>query len=362
VQDGEVSRFAGIVDSAMNVDMNYQETVNTDKSIQSIESSGLVRSYEIIDVSQSDSIYKVRLSVSVLEYVLDDAAKRLRIAVLPFRTSEITAKYRNFEREFSELLVQGLTQSKKFTVLDRDFAEEQARELGMLNSDEFRIDDMAKLGNKLSADLIVVGSVEEIRNRKFERNIGSSGRSIPMVDRGAKVNYRLLETATGQIRYANKHDSIATGPLHSVEGSMANTAGKMVVQQILSELYPIRAEKFVDGILVLGRGGDTLVMGQKLRLVKYGEEIRDGYTNESLGNVEKEVGVVEIVSVNSSHSNARVVSASVNLVEVFNSSSFIVRPIGSKAAREADSKQFEKVKNTGKKKVDELKEDSSSDW
>jgi hypothetical protein len=103
-------------------------------------------------------------------------------------------------------------------------------------------------------------------------------------------------------------------------------------------------------------------MGQKLRLVKYGEEIRDGYTNESLGNVEKEVGVVEIVSVNSSHSNARVVSASVNLVEVFNSSSFIVRPIGSKAAREADSKQFEKVKNTGKKKVDELKEDSSSDW
>ena len=56
-----------------------------------------------------------------------------------------------------------LTQSGKVVVLDRDYTEEDQGELSQLQGDDFSKDQASKLGNKLGADYIIVGTVEKAK-------------------------------------------------------------------------------------------------------------------------------------------------------------------------------------------------------
>ena len=67
---------------------------------------------------------------------------------------------------------------------------------------------------------------------------------------------------------------------------------------MLSAIYPLRLVRSDDpNALIVGEGGALMSRGQHYRMMQEGVELFDPYTHESLGKVEKQIGVIEIADV-----------------------------------------------------------------
>ena len=329
----------------------------------SVKSGGQIKNYKVLDVQQSEAGFIARASASIAKLKLSPESLRTRLAIVPFRIKKPTDRSREFERQFSQTLISQLSQSGKFAVLDRDYLEEQGVELNRLQAGEVPIDEMAKLGNKLTTDFIVVGSIDEVVARKRVIVMKSTGQEIPMVDQGARLSFRLIEAATAQVKFSDSFDNVK-----STQGSVTATSiigrelGRVVAQNILINLFPVRVEGVRGDNVVLGQGGDTITLGQKFNLVQYGKELFDSYTKESLGRVEKNVGIVEVVEIQSKQTYARIVESSIDFADAFKVESFIVRPIPNVSKTATKKVQSKKVKDDAAKRIKALEQSSDDDW
>ena len=107
-------------------------------------------------------------------------------------------------------------------------------------------------------------------------------------------------------------------------------------------IYPFVVESVDDKKLTIGTGGDMIEVGQKFKLIKYGDKIIDSYTKESLGRREIQVGVIEITEVTSKMSYAKVINLSQkNALEEFKPKSLIIRSLPMKKNNNTKKKQKE---------------------
>jgi hypothetical protein len=79
-----------------------------------------------------------------------------------------------------------------------------------------------------------------------------------------------------------------------------------------------------DGGVIIGAGGDQIKIGDKFRVISLGQELKDPYTNESLGRQETAVGEIEITDVESKMSQAKIITGN-NLINQKFPSGLIVR-------------------------------------
>ena len=96
--------------------------------------------------------------------------------------------------------------------------------------------------------------------------------------------------------------------------------------------------------VVIGAGGDQIKIGDKFRVISLGQELKDPYTNESLGRQETAIGEIEITTVESKMSQAKIISGN-NLITQKFSSGLIVRSIPKPAAAPAVTKPKKKNDN-----------------
>jgi hypothetical protein len=96
-------------------------------------------------------------------------------------------------------------------------------------------------------------------------------------------------------------------------------------------------------------------------LIKYGEEIFDSYTKESLGRSEQKVGTVEIVDVTGKLSKAKVIKSSININDDFQTNQYVLRPLPKKSKVNRATK-IKEVKANSIKKRKQLEEASADDW
>jgi TolB-like protein len=348
-----------------NTATDFDSVTSYDASSKDIstKTAGQVKSYEVLKSVKDADGYSVLLSVSIAKYKASIESKRTRVAVVPFRIKKPGGTSKAFERAFSQNLISQLTQSNKFAVLDRDYLNEQGVELGRLQAGEVSVDELAKLGNKLGTDFILVGTVNDVVSRKRTQIMKSTGKEIAMVDQGVRLSYRLIEAASGLVKISDGYDNVETKQgLPSGIESMAGSAGRVVASNILLNFFPVMVEAMQGGYLILGQGGKTLKKGQAFTLVQYGEELFDSYTRESLGRIEKNVGVVEIVEVYSKQSRARVVKSIVNLDNEFVARSYIVKPISENKNKVNKAKQIKELKAKSAERIKSLKKSSDDDW
>ena len=141
-------------------DENYSST-NFQELIKE-KSKGSVKSYEIIREGKNvDGQYEVEIKATIAKFDLSQSAKRKRIAILPFRQTIENSSIdpSRSTRMLNQALTNYLVQTRKFTVLDRDFDDEVLSELQNLNESS-NIEDQAKIGQQLFADYILVGRLE----------------------------------------------------------------------------------------------------------------------------------------------------------------------------------------------------------
>lgn len=337
--------------SSASLTRDLQQTINE-------KTKGSIKTFEILsETKDSNGIFNVEIKVTIAKFALSKTAKRKRIAVVPFRLNVGRIELENFSPDdFRELLNQKfstyLVQTRKFTVLDREFEEEIKGELSNLVESE-NIDDQVKIGQALFADYIVVGRVDNLEIKEVEKKFLTSEKIIKKTMGVLNFSYRIIDVPTRQIKYSSSVNlevnlKKQNQPLVYLSDMTAQNAGV----EVMYAIYPILVEKIEGELLYLGQGGNQIKLNDQYSLYERSDEkIKDSYTGETLGNVETKVGLVEIVDSNSKFSVAKIIELNLDLESNFKPRKYMIKPF--KSAKKLKQNQAKEKIEKKKKKIDE---------
>ena len=344
--------------------------LNSEAFQQEIQTAtkGAVKSYEVLSVQKDpydERLFLVSLKAVIAKYQLTKQANRSRIAVIPFRLDNSGSKLqKQFARSLNQGLASYLTQSRRFAVLDRDFEQESNTELESLKGENIPVEEMARLGNRLGTDFIIVGQINNVEAKQWFKEMKSTGKKFPMSRYGGSFSCRVIDVATGQIMFSQLHDGIKTrqGRVPDLN-VIAKQDAEFIGRKIVEGIFPLMVVSVSGKNIYLGQGGETVAKGQKYTLLQYGKRMVDPYTKEFLGREELEVGLVQVTAVQPKTSKAKILKCSVDLNKVFTPNGFIVRPIkdGIGSAAKA-SRKAKKVEKKVEQSMADMEKESDDDW
>lgn len=129
-----------------------------------IKTQGSVKSYQVLSVTCGEmGECSAKISADINKFETDAQNNRRRIAVLSFR--EKGPLQNMFAGQVNQSMVDYLTGTRHFSVLDRDYQPERLTELQGLMRDDVETAERARIGNSLGADYIVAGTVEELSKK-----------------------------------------------------------------------------------------------------------------------------------------------------------------------------------------------------
>ena len=319
------------------------------------KSGGSIKSFDILkEYEDANGLQVVEIRATVAKYKLSKTANRKRMAIVPFRVNlneiSIFGK-RGFDdadnlikfinQEFTNYFVQ----TRKFTILDREFDKEIAAELMNLDNSE-KIEDQVKIGQKLFADYIIVGRLDFLVLEKIEKKFLTSDKILKKEIGTLNFSYRVIDVPTGQIKYSSKvalevDIKKQTQPIPYLFNLTAQKAGL----EIMYAIYPILVEKIEDDLLYLGQGGNQIKVDDNFTIYERTDsKIKDTYTGETLGNVEKVVGKATIIDSNAKFSVAQITEQKYDLSEDFKPRKYMVKPIKEIKKKKSSTKTKKKKK------------------
>jgi len=357
------------------VDSDKEEYYASEIYISQIKSAtkGVVDNYEILSKHLGGGgLYHVTLSVTVSIFETEQNNSK-RIAIFPFRvgTGSFQLGKDSVDKErltslVAQNLVTTLVQSRRFTVLDREYLAETVDEQDLILSPSAPIEEMTRLGQELVADYIMVGTIESFGYNEQNAIIQSSGREFTYFLGYVELSIRLADVATRQIVFADFHKLYVTeddierfgGSFRSVgvDASIATVVADRIGRKILDAIYPLVVVSVNGEILTLGQGGSQVKEGDHLELFMYGERLVDPYTKEFLGREEIKVGMIEITRVNPKQSHARILQISMDINQEFEPQKFICR--GMLDTLDNEEEQLEEQR----KQREERRKERDDDW
>lgn len=319
------------------------------------KSGGSIKSFEILkEYKDANGLQVVEIRATVAKYKLSKTANRKRMAIVPFRINlnEISIFGKsgfddadNLRKFLNQEFTNYFVQTRKFTILDREFDKEIADELQNLENSE-KIEDQVKIGQQLFADYILVGNLDFLVLEEIEKKFLTSEKILKKKIGSLNFSYRIIDVPTGQIKYSSKVNlevdvKKQNQPIPYLFSMTAKNAGL----EIMYAIYPILVEKIEDGMLFLGQGGNQIKIDDDFTIYERTDtKIKDSYTGETLGNVEKVVGKAKIVDSNSKFSVAEIIEQKYDLSEDFKPRKYMVKPIKKVKKNNSSSKTKKKKK------------------
>ena len=353
--------------STKNDESDYLSSRDFKESIKS-KTKGVVESYSILSNAKDDSgLWVAEITAQIARFKTSKSANRKRIAVIDLigrqgccLTVEGALNPDVAAYEVSSAISNFLVQSRKFTVLDRSFQGFAETERNTLKTSEnMPVKELAKLGQELFADMILVGNLNSIRLKKAQRKMSTSDRVLEYLAGNIATNIRIIDTATGQIKFSS---SLRMNPkdldlnLGSDIFTISKKVGERVGFTVLNAIYPIQVTGVTEKIVVdLNTGGDVVSVGQVFDLMLLGEKIKDAYTKESLGKRETKIGTVEItqVSPKQSRGKATLINETSNLETNFKPKMYILR-LNNSSKKQALKKKTKEVRKQIEKDFEDL--------
>jgi hypothetical protein len=285
--------------STIGLDFSGAVKVSEGMDMVASQSGGTVKTYTVLSSSSDNRGYTtVRLKVDVEKFrsVMPETANRIRIVIAAFQglPPDQTAQLQDRLKVY-------FVQARRFSVLDRSENAQYASEMALVTSAAANLSERVRFGQVLGADFILVGKVTITKRREEVINPISMDRSV-RERTTAEITYSLIEIATRQIQWSN------IIKLASLESGYENVA-RLIGAQVSETLFPLRVVTSDDPAnLIINQGGQSVVAGQRYRLVELGAEMTDPDTKESLGRRESDLGVVEITRVSQNVSSAKLIS------------------------------------------------------
>ena len=286
--------------------------------------SGRVYGFSVLQDS-FDSVtkkYRVELDVRLpAKYQAPglDPANRRRMAVAVFRPVRSnyawygqSAGTAEWTMALADKLNVCLTQTRKFTMLDRKFDAEVNDEIARLSDVNAAPEDVGRLARKLGTDYLVVGEVS-FNDVAAPATNPFTGQAMPQASRlFAEITYRVILAPTGQLKWTDvvrlDASAFATGDLATFVSATTEAAACSISDGMMGNILPFEiVGRTASGQLVVGEGGKSLKAGEFLSAFALGEEVKDSRTGEVLDVIEDAVGTVQIVRVTDKVSYAQVV-------------------------------------------------------
>lgn len=327
---------------------------------------GTISSYEVISsTTQPIAGHEVHVRAVIAVFQRERSADRKRIAVLPLRSRDNYAidgaqlNPRAMTDVVEQAIVNELVDSRRFTVLDRKYIEQVSTENELLESGDVPISELARLGQTLTADYVLVGTLENVSGITTTKRMRTRDVEFQTFNADAQLSYRVIDPATRQVKFSRTESmSFGESELAAITTSstvapstIAVEVGKMigatVGATVTESIYPIVVTAVTSTGVVLGQGGESMTAGLILDLFRLGDRMIDPYTKESIGRIEEWVGTVEITRATNKQSYAKLVGTSkINLQEHFSPKAFIARRSRNAAATSSVATQREESRQS----------------
>ncbi len=310
------TRVNGVLDDQAKLEMN--DSINKDMQKWA---KGKILGYTVLSDRFEGGKYRVEVDVRLPgTYVVGlDPANRRRMAVTTFRPARSNYSWRGqvggttvWAQALADKLNVCLTQTRKFTMLDRKFDAEIDTELARLSAGNAAPADAVRLNQKLGTDYLVVGEIAF--NDVLPPAINPyTGRAMPMPSQlFAEITYRVILAPTGQLKWTDvvriDAAAFAAGDLATFVSQTTEAAACSISDGMMSNILPFEiVGRTGSGQLVVGEGGKSLKAGECLTVFALGEEVKDSRTGEVLDVLEDAVGTVQIVRVTEKLSYAQAV-------------------------------------------------------
>ena len=328
------------------------------------ETKGGVKTYQILEKKKNEQGWiEVKIRAEVASFELPPEASRVRVAVFPFKVFNAQGDKEKLQRLINQEINNYFVQTKKFAILDRSYLEEVAKEKSKILDGSAPAIEMAKIGNEISADFIIVGSVEDFKTEKtVTKVLTDESTKITRESATLNLNYRVLDVTTKQISNSDtiKLKISSKGGPNEAMSEIALRVAKNMGEEVLFSIYPVLVEKIDGQDLYLGQGGKQFKTGDVYEVFEKGDKIYDSYTKEVIGNIESPRGKVQITSVSSNMSKARSTEKGIDFSANFTPGKYILRPtkVDAKAAEEAVFKETkEKIETQRKERKKKLEDD-----
>ncbi len=286
------------------------EVVNSQAFAESVvtQSNGVVSTFKVDKLTPPKSnggVYVVDITAKIAKFKAPADAGKIKIVVAPLKSTQQSFNIGGRNMPVHEVLepirqqiIEALTKTGRFTVLDRDFGSDIESEMGMIGSGQTNQNDLAKLNQALSADVIWVGAVNSLSYDRMARQLKTSDRELVSYSGKWSITQRLVNLTTRQVMLSDtfKGDFPTVSPTTlgasiNEKTSVANVQTEVVkkaTESIMQKTFPISVVSIDGESVVLSQGEGAVVEGGQYKLVKLGKEMKDPQTGQSLGNIETE--------------------------------------------------------------------------
>ena len=259
-----------------------------------------------LDGPDSRGFYRADIQASVAKYKPPAAdSKKLKIVIAPLRYDSASfpmggrsVPADKVAEDLRQQILTALTNTGRFTVLDRDLGGEVAQELDMISAGQAPRAEFGKLGQAMSADVVWVGKITSFAYNRHARQLQTSDRELVSYSGGWGVSQKLVNVATRQIMLSEslrgEAPKVGATTLGSgVDGAqvsegMQSEIANRIVSGIVSRTFPITVISREGHSVVLSQGGQAVREGGRYQLVAMGKEMFDPQTNQSLGRIESD--------------------------------------------------------------------------
>jgi hypothetical protein len=299
-------------------------------------SKGTISNFKLVSLVEPTSAgqpYKANIEASIAKFTAPADSKRLKIALsqIRFSTNEFdvggtAVPASKIAGEVRQRLIDALTATGRFSVLDRDFGPEVQSELDLVASGQTPRDEMAKLSQALSADIVWVGTLNDFGYHRHARHLEMAGRDLVSYSGGWSVSQRILNVSTRQITLSDTlQDELAPTEPTTMDPGVDGTAlaAKMesevvdrTVSAILLRTFPLVVISKDGANVILSQGGQAVKVGSSYALVSLGKELKDPQTGESLGRTETSCCDVVIDRVSSKLAYGHVENVKIDLSSI----------------------------------------------
>ena len=247
-------------------------------------------------MSKTDSgkMIKARLNVNISKLQLSDELKRMRIVISSPQIHSNVKDLRNakkFNSKFYNNLSKMLTKSNRFAILDRKNVQSVSKELKMISSGNFRTEEVAKLGNKVAADYLLIPSLSAVESKKISKKL--MGEKISFIKSKASVSVNIIDISTSQVIFSDNFDLSQSG---GNVNSLAKIISDRLSRQITDTFFPAKVIGLNNKTLIVDQGKSFFNNKTKYKLYKLGGKIVDQTTGTFSARVENEVGILSYLS------------------------------------------------------------------
>lgn len=171
-------------------------------SQQAVSSStaGIIRSWRYLDKSEGANGFSVSVEVSIPRYQSTIDPNKLKVIVAaPAINANVntgSAGLSQFRDVLRRQLEQSISQTNKLTVLERQYTGAISSELNRIAMSA-NTTEMAKLGQQVGADLVVIPIIERFSAREDSRQVGETTIERQIFD--VEVSIKVAEVATSNL-------------------------------------------------------------------------------------------------------------------------------------------------------------------